>query len=136
MSLHQRRLKVITLDLGGQAFACQVKSWTMTNNSPDGAKLYSFCPTGTDVEEVDGDWALDVTFFSDWTLNGVSDWLFANNETNVTFQLDHHPDIALEHVRWSGTLRVKAPSVGGEARVTEETNVTLQIVGVPVYARI
>lgn len=135
MSLHNRRLKVITLDLDGTNFECQVKSWTLNNNTDDGDKIYTYCPSGESIEEVDPDYSLSLTFYSDWTADGVSDFLWANDGEDITFQLDHHPDIVGEHVRWTGTLRVKAPNVGGDRGDTEETEVELQIIGTPVYSR-
>ena len=47
MSAHNRRLKYIMLGFGTSPdefeFACQVESWTLNNNTPDGDKCYSFC---------------------------------------------------------------------------------------------
>lgn len=135
MTQHQRRLKIITLDIGGTNYECQVRTWNMTNNTADGDKLYTFCPEGESREETDPDWALDLTFLSDWTAAGISTYLVEHDGEDVTFQLDHHPDITGEHVRWEGTLRVKAPSVGGDARTTETTQVTLQVQGLPDFSR-
>lgn len=136
MTAHNRRLKTITFQLDSTEFQCQVNSWTLTNNSPDGEKQYTYCTDGEFREEVDDDWALDLRFFSDWRSTGVSDFLWDNDKETVTFQIDHHPDVTGEHVRWTGSLVVRAPSVGGDVRTTEVTEVTLQIVGTPTYARI
>lgn len=135
MSLHNRKLKQITFDLGGTDFECQVSNWQLVNNTEDGQKIYSFCPDGEAIEETDDDWSLTLTVWSDWRSGGISDYLMANDGDDVTFQLDHHPDIALEHVRWTGTVRLKAPNVGGEVKTTETQEVTLQCVGKPVYTR-
>lgn len=135
MSIHNRKLKVIELQIGAVEYQCQLKTWTMANNTEDGEKLYSYCPDGEDREEAEPDYALELEFFADWRTNGISDWLTLHDQENAAFVLDHHPDIPAEHVRWSGTLRVKAPPVGGETRTTEMTSVTLQIIGKPVYSR-
>lgn len=135
MTAHNRRLKVITLDLDGQNFECQVQTWTLANNSADGEKMFTYCPDGEFVEETDPDYALELTFYSDWRSSGISTFLWENDGDDVTFQLDHHPDIVDEHVRWNGTVRIKAPTVGGEVRTTETTEVTLQCVGKPVFTR-
>lgn len=135
MTANHRRLKVITLDLDGDNYECQVKTWNVANNTGDGEQMYTFCPTGVFRESADDDYALELTFFADWTTTGISDFLTANDGEDVTFQLDHHPDIVGEHVRWAGTVRVKAPSVGGDYGVTEESQVTLQCIGKPVYSR-
>jgi len=135
VSLHNRKLKVITLDIGGTNRECQISNWQLNNNSEDGEKLYSYCPDGEAVEETDPDYSLDLTFFSDWTSGGISDWFVLHDGETVTFQLDHHPDIVGEHVRYNGSLVVKAPNVGGEIKTTETQEITLQCVGKPAYSR-
>lgn len=137
MTIHQRRLKVIELSLGTPpiSFECQLNSWTLTNNTSDGDKIYTYCPDGEDVEEVEPDWALDLKFYADWRSDGISDFLTAHDQEDAAFVLDHHPDIPEEHVRWTGNVKLKAPNVGGDARTTEATEVTLQCIGKPVYSR-
>lgn len=135
MVAHNRRLKVITFTLEGVSFECQLASWTLTNNSADGEKMYTFCPDGEFREETDDDWALDLRFFSDWRSGGISDYLQTNDKETVAFVINHHPDIVGEHVRWTGNVVIRAPSVGGDARTTEQTQVTLQVIGTPVYTR-
>lgn len=133
MTTQNRKLKLITFTLGGNSFECQVKQWNIANNSDDGEKLYAFCPDGEFREEAEPDYALELTFFSDWRSNGVSDYITVNDQQTVAFVLDHHPDIPAEHVRWSGNCKLKAPSVGGEARTTEMTETTAPIIGKPTY---
>lgn len=136
MTALNRRLKYIQFTLAGVAFECQLESWTMTNNSVDGDKKFTYCPDGEFREESDPDWALDLRFFSDWRSGGISDYLTLNDNVTVAFVLDHHADIVGEHVRWTGTLKVRAPSIGGDVRTTEQTSVTLPVIGAPTYARI
>jgi len=133
VTTQNRKLKLITFTLGGNSFECQVKQWNIANNSDDGEKLYAFCPDGEFREEAEPDYALELTFFSDWRSNGVSDYITVNDQQTVAFVLDHHPDIPAEHVRWSGNCKLKAPSVGGEARTTEMTETTAPIIGKPTY---
>lgn len=138
MAAHNRKLKAITFDLGGTEFQVQLKSWTLNNNTGDGETFYTF---GGDaeafIESAEGEYTLDLVFYSDWRSGGISDYLWENNEVTVAFQLDHHHENTVgEHVRWSGSVQIKAPTVGGEARVTEETPVTLKIVGTPTYTRV
>lgn len=133
--LHNRKIKQIVFDLGGTTFQCQIENFQFVNNTPDGEKIYSMCPDGEDIEETDDDWSLQLRFFSDWRTNGISDWLMLHNGENVAFELEHHPDIPAEHTIWTGTLRVKAPTVGGDVKVTERQEVTLQVIGRPDYDR-
>lgn len=136
MAVHNRKVKLITFTLDGTAFECQVKTWNIANNTDDGERYYTQCPDGEFREDAEPDYALELEFFADWRSNGISDFLWSNDQETVAFVLDHHPDIVGEHVRWTGSVKVKAPNVGGEARTTEMTEVTLPIVGKPTYARI
>jgi hypothetical protein len=133
MAAHNRKLKVIEFAVGGTNFEAQISNWTLENNSEDGEKFYTFSPDGEFIEEAEPDYALTLTFFSDWRSDGISDYLVANDGMNAAFTLDHHPDVAAEHVTWTGTVRIKAPNVGGEARTTETQEVTLQCIGKPTY---
>ena len=136
MTTHNRKIKLVEFTLGGNTFQCQVQNWRVANNTEDGEKFYAQCPDGEFREDAEPDYALELTFFSDWRLNGVSDYLTANDQATVAFQLDHHPDIAGEHVRWAGDCKIKAPPVGGDVRTTEMTEVTLPIIGKPDYTRV
>lgn len=138
MTVHNRRLKTIVFDLDGSEFQCQVKTWKLDPGAQDGDRMYSFCNDpdpngGAFIEETDDEPVLELTFFSDWRSAGISRFLWNNNRRDVPFQLDHHPGITGEHMRWTGVVKIKAPAVGGEARATEETEVTLQIVGEPIF---
>lgn len=136
MTVHNRKVKIITFTLDGISYECQVQTWNVANNTEDGERYYAQCPDGEFREDAEPDYALELTFFADWRSDGISDYLWANDLSLVDFQLDHHPDIPAEHVRWSGEVKIKAPNAGGEARTTEMTEVTLQITGKPVYARV
>lgn len=135
MSVHQRRLKLIEFAIGAVQFECQVESWTLDPGISDGDRRYSQCPDGEFIEDTDPEPTLELTFYSDWRSDGISDYLTAHSGEVAAFTLDHHPDIPAEHVTWAGNLMVKAPPVGGDARATEMTEITLQVIGQPVYTR-
>lgn len=128
MGMHQRRVKIIQFSLDALQFECQVKTWNLDPGVEDGDRIYTQCPDGVDVEETDDDPTLELELFADWRSSGVSTFLWENSGETVDFVLDHHPDIAGEHVRWTGTVKIKPPPAGGEARATEMSEVTLQIV--------
>lgn len=138
-----RRLKVINFSLDDGVgsptqYECQINSWSIVNNTEDGERFFTFCSEpGEDEfrEEADDDYALELSFFSDWNEEGISDFLTTHDQQEVIFELHHHPDIPDEYVIWGGTLKVKAPTVGGEARAQEMTEVTLPIIGKPTYMR-
>lgn len=134
---HYRRLKIVTFTLGGTDFSCQLTNWSILNNTVDGTKTWSYCGNSSEFRtETDDDWALQVTFFSDWRSGGISEYLYVNTRAVAAFQLDHHPDIIGEHVRWTGSVVLKSPTVGGDLRAIESTSATLLILGFPTYARI
>lgn len=140
MSTHTRKIKIVTFSFGptgtAEPFECQIQNWNVENNTEDGERYYAQCPDGEFREEAEPDYALSLTFFADWQLDGISDYLWTNDGQEVAFTLDHHPDVVGEHVRWTGTVKIKAPNVGGEGRTTEMTEVTLPIKGKPVYSRV
>lgn len=140
MTVHVQRLKIVTFTIGGNSFDCQLQSWSLDYGVKDGDRLYSFCSAGEGnnvaISETDPEPTLDLKFFSDWRSNGISDYLTANNGLVAAFVLDHHPDVIGEHVQWSGNVVLKIGTIGGDARATEMTEVTLQVVGTPTYTRV
>lgn len=133
--LHNRKIKLIIFDLGGTTFQCQIENFNFINNTPDGAKIYSMCPDGVAIEETDEDWALQFRFFSDWRVGGISDFLMLHDGEDVAITVEHHPDIPAEHTVWDAVLRIKAPNVGGDIKVTERQEATMQCVAKPTYTR-
>ena len=133
---HARKIKVVQFSIDGSSFECQVKNWKIVNNTEDGEKLYAQCPNGEFREEAEPDYALELVFYADWRSEGISDFLTLHDQETLGFTLDHHPDIVGEHVRRTGTVKVKDPGMGGDARTTEMTEVTLPCIGKPTYARI
>ena len=144
MSVHHSKIKQIsfTLDADQEGietplnFECQIQNWTLTPPQEDGARFYTQCPDGEFLEDVEPVWSLELNFFSDWTANGISDFLAANAGKLADFVLDHHPDVPEEHVTWDGVLKLKCPPIGGEARSTETQTVTFACIGEPAYARV
>jgi hypothetical protein len=137
ISVHYRRLKIITFTIAGVDYSCALNQWSMINNTVDGDKTFTYCGNPSEFRtETDDNWSLQVKFYADWRLNGISDYLIQNTRNVAAFQLDHHPDIVGEHVRWTGNVVLKAPSVGGDIRALEETTVSLLILGLPSYTRV
>lgn len=136
MPAHSRQLKLIEFTIDDTNYECQITNWQFDPGIPDSEIVYTFCPDGAAAEDGTPSPSLQLTFLSDWRDGGISDFLTQNSGSDADFVLDHHPDIPTEHVRWTGTLRVKAPPVGGEARSGERTEITLQCIGDPVYTRV
>lgn len=136
MTAHNRKLTRIIFSLDGIQYQAQVQSWTMNNNTDDAEVFYVFEPGEEFAEPADPSWSLDVTFYADWRSDGIADFLMAHDEEDVDLILDHHPGVPGEHVRWTGTIHLKAPNVGGDVRTTEQISTTLTFVGKPVYSRV
>lgn len=136
MSAHVRRLKLLELTIGGTSFECQLRNWNYDPGEQDGDRGYTFCPDGEYIDETDPQPTLQLTFNADWRAAGISRYLTENSGQIAAFQLDHHPDVVGEHVRWTGEVKLKAPPVGGEARANEMTEVTLMCVGVPEFTAV
>ena len=133
MSAHNRKLKTAVLELGGTDFAEQLNSYKLVNNTDEGDKQYTFAADGEFREETDDDYALELKFFADWRSGGISRFLTENDKLTVDFTLVHMPAITAERGEWSGQVVVKAPDVGGDVRDTDQTEVTLSVVGKPEY---
>ena len=135
MTAKNRKLRTLTLDIGGAQYQAQVTSFKLTNNTDDSEITYTFVPGEEFADNPDPDWSLSVTFVSDWTVSGISTYLTQHDGETVTFTLDLHPDVPGERGRWAGQLSIKAPDVGGDVRTTEKTEVEFKCVGKPVYTR-
>ena len=135
-SVLRNRLKIIIFTLAGVDYSAQVNSCTLTNNTVDGVKTFTYGGAQSEFRtETDDDWQLSMKYYSDWRAGGISDYLMQNTRAVAGFQIDHHPDIVGQHVRWSGNCVLKATNVGGDVRMTEETSVNLLVLGIPTYAR-
>jgi hypothetical protein len=139
-SPHHRKLKILTLDLGGTEYQIQCKKAQVVNNTDDGEQFYTFGNNGQDdstgfVENADPKFALDLSFYSDWQLAGINDFLWDNDGETITFQLDLYPDLPAEHVIFTGEVNVKAPNAGGEVRAQDVTDTVLQCPNKPVKSR-
>jgi hypothetical protein len=136
MPAHNRQLKVIEFTLDDVNYECQIVNWTFDPAIPDASRVETFCPDGVVLEEGTAEPTLQLTFLSDWREGGISDVLTEHSGEDADFVLDHHPDISAEHVRWTGSVRLKAPPVGGEKNTGERTEITLQCLATPVYTRV
>lgn len=136
MAAKARKLKMITLTIGGTSFEAQITDWAMTNNTKDATVTYTFSPDGAVTDTPDPDWSLDISFLSDWAVGGINDYMTVHDGESAAFQLDHLYDIVGEHVRWTGNVTLKAPGAGGAARSNEVSTLKLIIVGEPVYTHL
>src|ERR1700759_51507 len=106
---HIRRLKILTLTLDSTEVSGQINSWTFDPGVKLGDQLWTFSTAGEGhnmaYEETDPQATLELKFYDDWRDGGLSDFLWTTlPNTVVDFSLDHHQDIALEHVVIAGSL--------------------------------
>lgn len=137
MTVNHRKLRVAGLTLDGIPFQEQCRIINLVNNTDDPEIFYTFGGDGSSfAEAAEPSWTLELTAYADWRANGISDWLTAHDGETVGFVADMQPDIVGEHTRRTGSVIIKAPSVGGEIRTNEETVTSLAVIGKPTYARI
>ena len=138
-----RKLKVITLTIGGTSVEHQLKTWNLTNGTKAGDTTFVFggntldpTASGAIVEDVDPDWTFDGTFLADWASGGISDFAWQHDGETAACVLDHHINEVGEHVRFSFEVKISAVTVGGDAGTTETSDVSWKVVGAPVLSRI
>lgn len=142
MPVKHAALKNITFAVGTPPvnYELQLENIQVQNNTDDGEIVYTFVSDGDSsfVEEVDPDWSLSLSFISDWTTGGISEFLQEHDGEDVDFTYVAHTGTGqeLRSVQWTGEVRVKAPSVGGDVRATERQEVTLKINGIPAFSRV
>ncbi len=136
MTANHNKMKDSTLSIGGVQFEEQLTEFKLNNDSDDPEQFYTFDPDGGFQEAADDAYSLDLKFFADWRAGGISDYLVAHDGETVAFVLDHNVDIVGQHIRQSGSVLIKAPSIGGAVRTTELTETKLGVIGKPVYTRI
>jgi hypothetical protein len=133
-SPHSKKLKQVEFTLDSESYELQLTNWNVDPGIPDGERIYTYGP-GQVIDDGDSDPSLQLEFLSDWTVTGISTFLWEHSGEEAAFVLDHHPDDVDSHVRWTGTVKLKAPPVGGEIRKTEKSAITLKCVGDPVFSR-
>ena len=137
MAVNHRKLRIAVLTIGGIPFQEQCRIINLVNNTDDPEIFHTFGGDNSSfAEEAEPSWALELTAYADWRSDGISDFLTAHNGETLPFVADMHPNIVGEHTRRAGDVLIKAPSVGGEIRATEETETTLAVIGEPSYERI
>lgn len=73
-------------------------------------------------------WELTATFFQDFDVDGVTDYLFDNRGQVLPFTFQPNN----EHERaWTGSIKCRPMEVGGEVRKRNTSDVTFPLVGEP-----
>lgn len=136
MSVHHRKVKLIQFSLLTTNFECQIQNYTLDPGIAEGERQFTLCPDGSFIEEPEPEGTLELTLFNDWRSGGISDFMWQNKGQEANFTLDLHPDIPDEHVQFTGRVRLAPPPVTGEARTTETTEMSLQLLDIPTYTRV
>lgn len=136
MSIHKNQLKYVSFELDGNEFRAQLQTWNLNDNTDDPDKIYTYGPDGQneDSEDEVADWELALKFFSDWrTPTGLNHYLWSNAGNVVAYTIHHNLGTTGEDPTFSGEVKLKRTSVGGDVRTTEVTELTLPIIGTPDY---
>lgn len=130
-----KKRKRITLMVNGVAHETQVTTARVVNNTEDGEVLYTYAPDGEVREEADPNYALELTYFANWTVTGIS-WLLSQLDgQTVDFSFTDYPDDPAWTVTREGQVKIKEPSLGGQVRTNDIQELTLPIIGKPTLTR-
>lgn len=136
MSIHAPTMKYVSLDIGGNEFRAQITDWKLTDQTDDGDSIYTYGPDGQneDTEEPTDQWNLELKFYADYrTPTGLNHYLWTNAGQTAAYTIHHNLGTDGSDPEFSGEVKLKRPSVGGEVRTKELTELTLPVLGVPDY---
>lgn len=136
MAINNKRLSraVLTFTTPTLAdFSCQITNVTVTNNTPDGDRVFTLCADGTGEfrQTVDPAWQVDLTWVSDWTTSGLNRYLATNDGATVQMVIHLDNSDASYGRTWTGNVVLKQPSDGGDARALEMSKATWNFIGAP-----
>lgn len=136
MSIHATTLKYVSIVIGGNEFRAQIRTWNLVDNTDDPDSIFTYGPDGQneDTEEATPSWALELTFYSDWrTPTGLNHYLWSNHGQVAAFTIGHNLGVDGSDPEFTGEVKLKRTSVGGDVRTKEVTELTLPLVGEPDY---
>lgn len=130
---HVKKLKQVTLTVAGQSWQCQTEKVELVNDTDDPEQAFVLCapPDDSYYEDPDPSYKLDFTALADWRLAGLSRYLWQNDGAVAAFTYVLHPEDPASTVHWTGQVRLKAPTAGGEGRATEKQEISLAVLGKP-----
>ncbi len=136
MPIKHRRFKTAIVTFTSPVladFSCQMLAMAPTNAAPDGERFYTFCADGNGEgrEDVDPDWSLALRGKHDWTPGGISRYLHANDGARVEIAVNFDNGVTDWDRTWTGTVVIKSPGDGGDARAAQEFDITLMYEGAP-----
>lgn len=114
-----------TLTLGGNEYICQVQRARLIPSN-ERQRIVTAC--GVTSRFVNEEFSLALTFVQDWHSGGISQYLWANYNTNKAFVFSPADD---NTPSMSGTLTVPRPTFGGDALQPLTDDVVAPIVGTP-----
>ena len=134
MTINYRKYTAAVLNIGGEVdYSCQATTAGVTNATPDGNKVYTFCASGAGEfrETPDPQYTLPLKWISDWSSTGLNRYVHDHNGETVAFTLTLDPGDADYERTWTGNVVLKEPNDGGDVRTTETSEVTWNCIGVP-----
>ena len=119
-------------------YNCDVHLAEVIAEPGDEVTYQTLCPTGTYSSVGKTTFALHLVAAQDWSTTGLARFLFENDGALAEFQYQPHgstvipPTAALPGM--AGTVRLIAPTMGGEADTYAELDVTLPCSSKPTLA--
>ena len=136
MSIHAPTMKYVSLEIGGIEFRAQITDWKLVDETDEGDSIFTYGADGQneDSEEPTDAWNLELKFYADYrSPSGLNHYLWTNAPGTATYTIHHNLGTDGSDPVFSGEVKLKRPSVGGEVRTKELTELTLKVVGVPDY---
>ena len=122
-------LRDAILKLGGTTFTNQVWKVTLEPDTPI-VQQRTLVPDGT-ISDVDSStWVMQMTGLQDYETSGLADFLRDN--AGLTVAYEYAPRAGSGKAKWTGTLIVKHPPIGGEQGSFAEMELEFPIIGQPV----
>lgn len=125
----------LTLGTGSTEYNCQVAAAAVEVTPGDEVTYTTLCSDGTFSEVGRSTYALALRLGQDWAnAQGLARWLWDNEGTTAAFRLQAHGSgtaSSTDAPAMTGTVRIVAPSYGGEVDNYAEAEVTLPCVAKP-----
>lgn len=117
------------------SYECHVSS-VVIQPSQEVIEYATLCPDGSFTALGKESFQVEVTAVQDWTADGLCRFLWekAGQESVMMFRPKAGAAIGAENPKWSATVTLPRPPVGGEVNAFAEAELIFPVKGVPVLA--
>lgn len=121
-------LRDALLKLGGTTFTNQTWKVELVPDTPI-VQQRTLVPDGT-ISDVDSStWVMSITGLQDYESSGLADFLGDNAGTTQTFE--YAPKVGSGKAKWTGSVIVVHPPIGGEQGSFAQMEIEIPIIGTP-----